>query len=118
MYTLKGSIGSKLPATSYTKFIDIWLLYGLIMPFFILIVIFLIEHLPENSQVKKYLEFISFFVTNIFQILHCSSNEKTLRCNPLSQKEKAEKFGKVYLPIIQAVFVIAYAVVAVILYYN
>ena len=51
MYTLKGSISSQLPATSYTKFIDIWLLYGLLMPFLILIVIVLIEHLPDNSQV-------------------------------------------------------------------
>ena len=51
MYTLKGSISRELPATSYTKFIDIWLLYGLFMPFLILMVVVLIEHLPDKSQV-------------------------------------------------------------------
>ena len=51
MYTLKGSITSKLPATSYIKFVDIWLLYGLLVPFFILLLLVLIEHLPEKSKV-------------------------------------------------------------------
>ena len=52
MYTLKASISSQLPPTSYIKFVDIWLLYGLLMPFFILIVIVLVEHLPGTSQVS------------------------------------------------------------------
>ena len=51
MYTLKGSVSSKLPPTSYIKFIDIWLLYGLLMPFIILILLVLIEHLPARSNV-------------------------------------------------------------------
>ena len=51
MYTLEGSIAQKLPTTSYTKFIDVWLLYGLLVPFIILIVIILMEHLPDESQV-------------------------------------------------------------------
>jgi uncharacterized membrane protein len=55
MYTLKGSISARLPVTSYIKFIDIWLLYGLIMPFLILIMIVLIEHLPKKSQVNMIL---------------------------------------------------------------
>ena len=51
MYTLKGSITSKLPATSYIKFVDIWLLYGLLIPFFILLLLVLIEHIPDKSKV-------------------------------------------------------------------
>ena len=53
MYTLKGSISAQLPTTSYIKFIDIWLLYGILMPFFILIVIVLMEHLPPQQQVDQ-----------------------------------------------------------------
>lgn len=53
MYTLKGTITSKLPATSYIKFVDIWLLYGLLVPFFILLLLALIEHLPEESKESK-----------------------------------------------------------------
>ena len=52
MYTLKASISEELPTTSYIKFIDIWLINGMLMPFVILIMIVLIEHLPESSQVK------------------------------------------------------------------
>ena len=52
MYTLKASISSQLPPTSYIKFVDIWLLYGMLIIFFILIVIVLVEHLPGTSQVR------------------------------------------------------------------
>ena len=51
MYTLKGSVSSKLPPTSYIKFIDIWLLYGLFIPFIILILLVLIEHAPSESSI-------------------------------------------------------------------
>ena len=54
MYTLKSSISEELPATSYVKFIDIWLLNGMLMPFVILIMIVLIEHLPDGSKVIEY----------------------------------------------------------------
>ena len=43
MYTLNQSISAGLPATSYIKFIDIGLLFGLIQPFFIIIMIVLID---------------------------------------------------------------------------
>ena len=52
MYTLRGSISQDLPPTSYTKFIDVWLLYGLLVPFTILVLIVLVEHLPDDSKVK------------------------------------------------------------------
>ena len=52
MYTLRGTISQDLPPTSYTKFIDVWLLYGLLVPFTILVLIVLVEHLPENSKVN------------------------------------------------------------------
>ena len=51
MYTLRGTISRNLPPTSYTKFIDIWLIYGLLIPFKILVLIVLIEHLPGESKV-------------------------------------------------------------------
>ena len=43
MYTLNQSISAGLPATSYIKFIDVWPLFGLIQPFFIIIMIVLID---------------------------------------------------------------------------
>lgn len=52
MYTLEASISSKLPSTSYIKVIDIWLLYGLNIPFLILVLIILLEHIPESRKVN------------------------------------------------------------------
>ena len=51
MYTLRSSTNAELPTTSYIKFIDIWMLYGTLMPFLILLLIILIEHLPGPSKV-------------------------------------------------------------------
>ena len=52
MYTLRSSTNAELPTTSYIKFIDIWMLYGTLMPFLILLLIILIEHLPGPSKVR------------------------------------------------------------------
>ena len=49
MYTLNQSVSSKLPATAYVKLIDVWLLFGLLLPFVILILLILMEHLPDDS---------------------------------------------------------------------
>ena len=49
MYTLNQSVSSKLPPTSYVKFIDIWLLFGLFQPFLMIIILILMEHLPNNN---------------------------------------------------------------------
>ena len=52
MFTLRNSTNAELPTTSYIKFIDVWLLYGTVMPFVILLLIILIEHLPGPSKVR------------------------------------------------------------------
>ena len=53
MYTLKATVSSQLPATAYIKFIDIWLLYGLLLPFLIIIIIIMVEHLPSQNKVTN-----------------------------------------------------------------
>ena len=58
MFTLEASVSSQLPITSYLKFIDIWLLYGLLIPFFNLITIIMIEYLPESSPVSPVINLI------------------------------------------------------------
>ena len=52
-----------------------------------------------------------------FQILHCGSNEKLTRKNPTSQKERADKLGKIFLPIFQVLFVTVYSFAATVLYF-
>jgi hypothetical protein len=49
MYTLYQSISATLPQTGYFKMIDIWLLVGLTLPFFILIVLILVDSYRLND---------------------------------------------------------------------
>jgi len=53
MYTLYQSISGTLPQTAYLKMIDVWLLFGLLMPF----VVFLFEviwNLAGDTHIDKY----------------------------------------------------------------
>ena len=47
MYTLYQAVSHKLPPTSYIKMIDIWLIFGLILPFSVFFLLVLIDHLPR-----------------------------------------------------------------------
>ena len=48
MYTLYMAVSNKLPPTSYIKLIDIWLIFGLTLPFTVFFLHVLIEHLPVS----------------------------------------------------------------------
>ena len=52
-YTLYQSISVHLPNTSYMKMIDIWLIGGLILPFFVIVVLVIMDYLimTEKDQV-------------------------------------------------------------------
>ena len=47
MYTLYQAVSHKLPPTSYIKMIDVWLIFGLILPFCVFFLLVLIDHLPS-----------------------------------------------------------------------
>ncbi len=49
MYTLYQSVSNSLPATSYLKMIDIWLLVGLLLPF----VVFMFLIVVDNKQQQE-----------------------------------------------------------------
>ena len=49
MYTLHQSILTQLPKTSYMKMIDIWLLYGLTIPF----LVFILEVTSQMLRTRK-----------------------------------------------------------------
>ena len=50
MYTLYQSTSEYLPHTSYMKMIDIWLFGGLILPFFIITILILMDYLVINES--------------------------------------------------------------------
>ena len=97
MYTLNQSVSKMLPQTALIKFIDIWICYGVFLHFIILILLILIEHLPENSRVSS---------------MH--GGEKQIQDKSL--KTKTEKFARRTLPFLEASFVICYFMAAFIIY--
>jgi hypothetical protein len=52
MYTLYQSVASSLPQTSYLKMVDLWLLVGLILPFFVLIVLILADSTNKCLEIS------------------------------------------------------------------
>ena len=55
IYTLHQSISSNLPQTSYMKMIDVWLASGMIVPFLIIAVLVILDHMiiSESNQVTE-----------------------------------------------------------------
>ena len=73
MYTLYQGTSQYLPHTSYMKMIDIWLFGGLILPFFIIAILILMDFLVinESNQVidmKKKIQLNSKFFMTTMQI--------------------------------------------------
>ena len=99
MYTLNQSISAKLPPTSYMKFIDVWLLFGLIQPFFIIIMVIVMEHLPDEES------------------KHYSARKE--RQGLKDQFPTAVRiFAKICLPITEVVFISLYMIAAVVYYFQ
>ena len=98
MYTLNQSVSSKLPPTSYVKFIDVWLLFGLSQPFIIIIILVLVEHLPHDT-IK------SFADKNALQHSH-------------SLYKYVKLYGQLINPVWQVLFVLIYSIIAIVLFHK
>ena len=94
MYTLYMAVSNKLPPTSYIKFIDVWLIFGLTLPFTVFFLHFLIEHLPTRHQDPD--------------------TEERL----VTAKRGLVTFAKMVMPCIILTFGMVYLSVAVHLYFN
>ena len=99
MYTLKGSVSSKLPLTSYIKFIDIWLLYGLPIPFIILILLVLIAHVSSESSIV---------------FVRSGGKEKKKKSPKYNWSSLFRIVGQGILPLIQTLFMTIYAIIAIV----
>ena len=54
MYTLFQSVGDTLPQTSYLKMIDIWLLTGLFIPFFCILILIAMDSKSDDNAVHTW----------------------------------------------------------------
>ena len=93
IYTLNNSISLKLPQTSDIKFIYIWIIFGLLLHFVIIILLILIERLPD----KTYIVFVG-------------EKQDKHRKPKLSLQEIIQIFAQQVLPIFETVFISFYAI--------
>ena len=100
MYTLNRTVSKMLRQTYMVKFIDVWIIYGLFIHFFILVLLILIEHLPNNQNVV---------------FIESSKNVQAPRTHK-SLQDMTQIFAQKLLPTIQILFVICYMVCACVIY--
>ena len=98
MYTLNNSVASKLPQTSTIKFIDIWIIYGMVLHFVIIILIVCIELLPGTA--------------NIVFIENSQKAETEMQ----KAKDATILFAQNVLPFLEIVFITCYSICAWIIY--
>ena len=53
LYTMFQSISTNMPATAYVKFLDVWLIFCLVMPFIVFIIEVTWEIFKENDEIKS-----------------------------------------------------------------
>ena len=83
MYTCYQSVSITLPPTAFIKMIDIWLIFGLVMPFSVFFLLVMIDHLPyarpdqedvpKLSQVKKVMVIFAHYVLPFIIVLFALS---------------------------------------------
>ena len=100
-FTLNHSIASKLPQSSDIKFIDFWILFGLLLHFTIIFLLVLIEHLPDHPNEITFLG---------------SEDHKTSSIKKKTPKKLAQKFARKVLPLIEIAFISLYFFIGFIIY--
>ena len=116
MYTLNQSVSSKLPATAYMKLIDVWLLFGLLLPFVIILLLILMEHLPAPHNPVAPLKITS--AAMVKKVLADGIPEQKTGNGFFLSKNNVTKFARYTLPIFEIVFVSFYATIAFVVYYT
>ena len=126
MYTLYQGVSASMPKTAYLKFIDIWLLYGLIVPF----VTFVVETLLRLLSVDDYES--SFNTSNgkvnpmprQMKIFPLNGNKKvvdeTTKIIKIRKKTKLvlQHAAQIMIPSVTLIFVVSYAFLAYRYYYE
>ena len=135
MYTLYQGVSDNMPKTANLKFIDIWLLYGLIVPFvtFVIEAILRLLSTYDDENASKHNENerstgkllhvkvqnktfpISVILQNDFDEEEKMKSNKTLR---MKIKRVLEYAAKILIPLTTLLFVVSYTIRAYTYYYN
>ncbi len=112
LYTLYQSIAVSLPRTAYLKMIDIWLLFGLMIPFFVFLLEVFFELFKENE--KKVLSEVKNIdlknsITSISNIVREEKNYISV--------DKMKKTCQIFVPFVTFSFILLYWCIVIIHYY-
>ena len=105
MYTLFQATSISLPQTAYVKLIDVWLLYGLTLPFLGFILTCLEEIYKEPVT-----------TVSLTKVKPAGLMESDKPRN--SNQARVQKLGRVVLPITTVIFIFFYIIYAVYSYFN
>ena len=102
MYTLYQGVSQNLPQTAYLKFIDVWLLFCLIIP----IGVFLVEVFWELHRVKS--------LDRARKIIWLEQKHLQRRTNPDHEKSKIpfQRLAQISFIFVTSAFVISYALIS------
>ena len=90
--TLPQAVSNRLTPTAYIKLIDIWLIFGLLLPFVVFFLLVSIDHLPSAPAAS----------TKALQLWRV--------------RRVLSTFARIVLPLIILVFVTCYAITAAVIY--
>lgn len=110
MYTLYQSLTGSLPQTSYLKMIDIWLLFGLLMPF----VVFLIEVVLELTRTTAKENKVHGLRVRVGIHDHHNVNKSLVSFNRVRMKH----FAQLAIPMLTLLFIAFYWIYALAQYYQ
>ena len=129
MYTLYQGISASMPKTAYLKFMDIWLLYGLIVPFITFVVEVSLKLLSKNEESVE----SNQKETPLFQrIIRGDENNKSMSRNEIPKmlllpddiktrremvKNLLQHAAQTMIPLVTGIFIGGYFYLAV-RYYN
>jgi hypothetical protein len=103
MYTMYQSISQSLPQTAYLKFIDVWLIFCLLVPFVVFVAqVFLKIEMPRKVSTK--------------QSKKCTSNKKELQGT--FRKPNIRHHLIIFMPSLTLLFIAGYFIVAIYFFSN
>ena len=107
MQTLQENISDDLPKTAFLKFIDFWLLFGMMVPFVVFLVLCILEALPSAKETS-----LRNFGSDITTVKSGATGKVRLNTRRPVTKEKVHSWFKRSIPCFVSIFSLAYCALA------
>ncbi len=109
MYTLYQSVSASLPQTSYLKLIDLWLVFGLLIPFVVFVASVMLRLLNKPNIIDNDPRLTVKSMSKVKDEL-----EEEIRCK--NKKQRCRRAVQIVIPGCTITFMVMYSVFAMVLY--